>query len=143
MKTLKQLIHTNSYKPVFNEINRKYLKDKSNAEKSNSDINFLSVWNNLEKLKVSEKTSSFQIHLTEVENELEASLLDTSNDEFFAMDFMPWNELINLPVYFSETITETRCLAVILWEITFWGFTQEQINKQLNSLIDAKNDRSI
>ena len=144
MKTLKQLIHTNGYKPVFNEINRTFLRDKSNAEKSNFDINFLSVWNSLEKLKVSEKTSPLQIHLTEIEDNEESrvdvALLDSGVDELFAMDFVSWDELINLPVYFGEAITETQCLAHILWEITFWGFTQEQINKQLNLLIDAKND---
>ena len=144
MKTLKQLIHTNSYKPVFNEINRTFLRGKSNAEKSNFDINFLSVWNSLEKLKVSEKTSPLQIHLTEIEDNEESrvdvALLDSGVDELFAMDFVSWDELINLPVYFGGAITETQCLAHILWEITFWGFTQEQINKQLNLLIDAKND---
>ena len=32
-------------------------------------------------------------------------------------------------------------LAHILWEITFWGFSEEQIEKQKQITIDASNEK--
>ena len=138
MKSLRELISTNSYKTVFNELHKAFLLDKSNAEKKKYDINFLSVWEKLQKLAPSKDVDPLQIHLTEIEDDegtiIDVALLDSRSDELFAMDFVDWGEIIDLPVYHGAQISEKQCLANILWEITFWGFSQCQINKQLNLL---------
>jgi len=39
-----------------------------------------------------------------------------------------------MPVVKAYKATDTECLSYILWEITFWGFSQEKIKDQADLL---------
>jgi hypothetical protein len=57
-------------------------------------------------------------------------------EETYAIDFLPWKEIIDLPV--SQTSLdrygEWLCAAEILWEVTFWGFSAETMASESSKL---------
>ena len=68
---------------------------------------------------------------------------DYDNYKTFAMDFMPWAQLLNKDVRVTRQVADTVpegvtlkefALGHILWEVTFYGFGCEQINEQMEEL---------
>ena len=64
-------------------------------------------------------------------------VLDEEKDELSAMDFISWEDLIDLEVFNAINLPNEEVLAAILWEITFWGFDEETIQKEKNKLQEA------
>lgn len=57
-------------------------------------------------------------------------------DARYAMDFIPWDELIDAPVS-DESIQKYGtliCAAEFLWELTFYGFSAERVRKEAETL---------
>lgn len=52
------------------------------------------------------------------------------------LDFVDWSEFVEVPVE-SELGDDARTLAAILYEITFYGFSREAIQKKRTELIEA------
>jgi len=135
MKTLRDLISINSYKPVFNEVHKFYLKGKSLDSKQNFDVNFYSVWQELIKLEKG-KRSDNKLYLVRVDTDPDPSdpIIDVcmmdDEGELFALDFIDWTDLIDMNVEKPNNMSEEECLAHILWEITFWGFSNKQVEKE-------------
>lgn len=146
---IKDLVYKISYKKVFNEIYRYYLKSKSKEEVYNLDNNFLSAWNNL--LKTKHKKSEHkeindsQIYLIEVsedkdnfvfEDYVDVCLYDEEQDELFSIDFVPWENLIQKDIISKVNLTNEQIMAHILWEITFWGFSAEKVKEAGDNLLN-------
>jgi len=146
---IKDLVYKVSYKKVFNEIYRYYLKNKSKEEVYNLDNNFLSAWNNL--LKTKHKKSEhkelnhFQIHLIEIsenkdncvfEDYIDVCLYDEEEDELFSIDFVPWENLMQKDIISKINLTNEQIMAHILWEITFWGFSAEKVKEAGDNLLN-------
>jgi len=53
-------------------------------------------------------------------NSISVCLFDSERDEHSALDFVPWENIIDLPIRKSCEISDKECLAHIFWEITFW-----------------------
>ena len=45
-----------------------------------------------------------------------------------------------MEIFKTAKISDLECLAHILWEITFWGFSQEEIEKQKQTTLEASNE---
>ena len=73
--------------------------------------------------------------------DIDACLLDEPKDELFALDFVEWKDIIDIEIYNSAKLTQTECLAHILWEITFWGFSEKEIQKQSKKIQDESNEK--
>ncbi|MGI9357983.1 MAG: DUF6557 family protein [Paracoccaceae bacterium] len=146
---IKDLVYKISYKKVFNEIYRYYLKNKSKEEVYNLDNNFLSAWNNL--LKTKHKKSEHkeindsQIYLIEVsedkdnfvfEDYIDVCLYDEENDELFSIDFVQWENLMEKDIISKINLTNEQIMAHILWEITFWGFSAEKVKEAGDNLLN-------
>ena len=68
-------------------------------------------------------------------------LYSVEEDEFYALDFVDWRELIDAEIQAPDPLPHPEALAHILWEITFWGFSREQIQGEslkLSSAIEEK-----
>ena len=144
MDTFRELLQASYYKKTFNEINKIFLKEKTLREKENFDLKFLSVWRELNKLEKSKQPPHI-LYLVEVSGDFEDSfidvvMLDEEEDEFYALDFLDWREIIDMRVEKPDKMSTEEVLAYILWEITFWGFTNKEVSKERSKI---KNDKSI
>ena len=61
--------------------------------------------------------------------------------DHFSMDFIDWNDLIDLPVRDDVCCMLSERLANILYEITFWGYTRASITQQAEELRRAAEDK--
>ena len=50
------------------------------------------------------------------------------------MDFTDWSEIIDMEVRNTIKISDVKVLSHIMWEITFWGFSQAKIKDQADLL---------
>jgi len=60
-------------------------------------------------------------------------------ETFWAMDFMDWKKCLDMEID-PETLSKHSSLDIIahcLWEITWHGFTQEEVKKKANELAKA------
>lgn len=73
------------------------------------------------------------------ENTVHVGLRDESNADY-SIDLVPWNEIIDLKVLNETDLDMHHVIACILWEITFWGFTHKEINKQIKKLKKSIDD---
>lgn len=147
---IQHLVYKTSYKKVFNEIYKYYLKGhKNDDEISNLDQSFYLAWNNL--LKTKHKKSEHkeindsQIYLIEVsqdkdnfvfEDYVDVCLYDEEQDELFSIDFVPWENLIQKDIIPKINLTNEQIMAHILWEITFWGFSAEKVKEAGDNLLN-------
>ena len=72
------------------------------------------------------------------EEGIEVCLFDESEDELFALDFIDWNDIIDMKVLRAVNVSDKKCLAHILWEITFWGFSNEKVKEESLKLKNFK-----
>ena len=144
--TLRELIKECTYKDVFNIIYKKFLQKKkcSNSKIIEYDIQYNKIFKELISLPPKPK-DNLKIYLANVGPEkkidIDVCLLDELEDELFSLDFVDWSDIIDLELYDSAKITRAECLAHILWEITFWGFSREAINKQKKKTFDTENEK--
>ena len=137
--TLRELINSVPYKSVFNKIYKLHYIDKSKDYVSGADLSFLSAWDELSKLEFSpNKKWNINVSERELEGErfLEALLYDREEEQDYAMDFVKWTDLIDCAVTHPSSYSHVDIVAAILWEITFWGFSAEQVQKESDKLLE-------
>lgn len=61
-------------------------------------------------------------------------------EETSAMDFIDWNDLVDLEVKDNISVEITEVLAHVLYEITFWGMCRDSINQQRVDMEKASED---
>lgn len=150
---IKSLMHSMSYKKVFNKIHKYYLKEKTNKEVTNIDRNLYLAWGNL--LKTKHKQSKYkeiencEIHLIEIDkdkgecagdNYIDVCLYDKEEDDLFALDFQPWEYLIEKDIITSINLNNEELVAHILWEITFWGYSSEKVKKTGDDILKEASE---
>ena len=64
-------------------------------------------------------------------------------DDHYALDFVDWNELIDLEIKDKISRELTQMLAHVLYEITWWGFTRESVKQQRDELENVDRDNLI
>ena len=60
-----------------------------------------------------------------------------------AMDFIDWNDIIDLPINDKISRELSEKLGHVLYEITWWGFTRSSINQQRDELEEASEGELI
>ena len=145
--TLRSIINKNSYKKIFNFIYKIYYSEKNyaNSDVVQYDISYLNVFNALRDLSVNDD-KTLQFNIKECKDCCESKCIDVtlfepSSNETFACDFCPWSELIDIDIVCGLPISEAEIAAHILWEITFWGFSEEKIREQSDLIL--KNSEEI
>lgn len=60
---------------------------------------------------------------------------ETRAGESFSISLMPWDEWLSLELLIEDTtLTEDQVLAHLLWEMTWYGYEQENISELRNDL---------
>jgi len=144
--TLRELIQRTSFKSCFNVIYKNHYKAYPVDKIMQYSQKFGDIFNKLLKLKIN-KNDNLKIFITEreeitfegeeAEKVTDVCILDEEKDELSAMDFISWEDLIDLEVFNAINLPNEEVLAAILWEITFWGFDEETIQKEKNKLQEA------
>lgn len=143
---LKQLLKSINYKSTFNVIYKSYYKDRKYSddkiiqidEKYRKAIEELS---NLE-FKSNKDNEDLKIYVLNVEesednNGIDVCLFDENEDQIFSIDFYPWDQLVELEIQNGIGANNEELAAHILWELTFWGFTSEEVNKQAEATLKS------
>ena len=102
------------------------------------------VYNQLLNLKP-HKQNSQCIYLVEAkssdgEDFVDVCCYNEDTDEIFAIDFMDWSEIIDMKIKNTIEMPEVQTLSHILWEITFWGFSQAKIQEEADRLSKSKHE---
>ena len=121
------------YKPTFNALQQIYYKKESPSKILGADIAFLGAWDELESLPPSKNPHwkiSFEDRNREDQELIDVCWYSVEDDELYALDFVDWGELIDAEIQASDSTPHNEALAHILWEITFWGFSREQIKAE-------------
>jgi hypothetical protein len=143
--TLKELLSTCNYKTIFNLIYKKHLKSKSNTEVRKFDLGFYSAWMELLSIKPQSARHAYNLYINELEDDLDEdsepiidiTLRDVDKDELYALDFCKWSEIIDIQIENATSLNRNEILSEILWEITFWGFSQQRISSEQKKIQDS------
>ena len=150
--TLRELIQQSSFKPVFNSLYRNYYKNFSDDEINQYSLSYSKVYDFLRNLKPTGNLN-YKIYISEreeinfkdeePEKFVDVGLYDEKKDEVLAIDLTSWSEIIDLEIKDTLNLNKYDALGHILWEITFYGFTVEQINNYKKTLQKASEEESI
>ena len=134
--TLRELINQCNYKSVFNIIYKSHYSKEEKGKVLKADLSFLSAWNILSELNKN-PVNECEIHLISITTDdsdiIDVCYYSSIEDEFYALDFIPWSDLIDLEVK-SGISSPAEILAHVLWEITFWGFSPDEIENESNKI---------
>lgn len=143
----RELLKESGYKQVFNVIYKYYYRDKNHSEDEiiSFDILYRKAFDTL-LTKSADNSNSFEILLQDIkadeEDIVDVCIKDLKTEEIFALDFIPWAELVDSEVNIREDMKNYEICAHILWEITFWGFTEKEIEAQKEATKNADNETS-
>lgn len=56
------------------------------------------------------------------------------HNKTFAMGFTPWSRLIDTPVVNEGGFTDEQLVAEILWELTFYGWTEKKVDVRVKEI---------
>jgi len=145
--TLRKLIQTSSYSSAFNVLRRHYYPNEQDEKLIEYSVTYRRVCEELMDLPSPPK-SNFKIYITEKEDSLEGEkyidvcLYDEENDELYGIDLTSWDELIDMEIYKATEMDNPTTLAHILWEITFYGFTNAYILDKKAELSEICEEKS-
>jgi hypothetical protein len=66
---------------------------------------------------------------------------DDKYSEVFSYSFTPWSLIIDTPIDNQSGLSDNHALAEILWELTFFGWTEESRQKKADELGNELQDR--
>jgi hypothetical protein len=143
--TLRELLKETPYKSVFNIIYKLFYQEKKylNSKIIEADLAYSKVYKELIDLPENkiENQKIYIANVADLTQEIDVCLLNETEDELYSFDFIPWKDVIDLEILKTAKLSSAECLAHILWEMTFWGFSQEEIEKQKQITIDAGNEK--
>tara|TARA_B100000035_G_scaffold41966_1_gene31452 strand:+ start:540 stop:998 length:459 start_codon:yes stop_codon:yes gene_type:complete len=123
--TLRELFTKTSYKNTFNAIYKEYLKDYSKSKIESFSVNLQQSYDCLKNLPKKECKN-----IIKVENIADSiSLTICDEEDCDILDFVEWENLIDCDLIAPKNLSNTRLSGLILWDITFWGFTPKQIRE--------------
>lgn len=149
--TLRELLNKCFFKKVFNKIQFLYYKSeptKNNRFLIEASYGYMKVYDSLSQKKKN-PNNDWKIYITEKDylekgrirsQYIDVCYFNNSEEKKYAIDFVPWDDLIDLEIHNCIKMDDTTTLAHILWEITFWGFCDSQIEKEKKLLTEASKE---
>lgn len=88
-----------------------------------------------------------EIHLKRIiekdEEYIDVQLIDKNTQTRYSISYVDWADLVDLPIVADQKMSLTDTAAHVLWELTFHGWTREQVlesKAELEQIADqAKN----
>ena len=146
MKTLRDILAKCNRNKVYDIIQQEYYSDKKVDDFNVIHAAYDNVWEELLHKPGKLISETWKVCIREAIDDLppepvtyiDVCLLDSRNDDSYAIDMVPWGDIIDYGVVYRDIPTgeldlETT-LAHILWEITFYGYTEEEITEAKSDL---------
>lgn len=130
--TLRKLLTQTSYKNIFNAIFKEYLKEYSKNKIELFSVNLQRSYDYLINLQKKESKNIIKLesigdsHCIHICNE----------DDCAVLDFIEWKELIDCEIEASDLLSHSQLSALILWDITFWGYSPNEIQENKDKIKD-------
>ena len=151
--TFRELIRKCPYKRVFNALHKHYYYGNPNETVEKADLGYFGVYKALEQMPTNQNTE-WEIHVLKKTDDEDGDYIDTcyhsiKEGETYAIDLTAWSELIDCEVKKLANIPDIECAAHILWEITFYGFSESGIKlakdeiNELRRRIDSGEEKLI
>ena len=116
------------------------LKDKTFPEVMSSYGNVIKELQSLPE----KKDSNFHIVVESVvdnqEETVDVHIKNVVDGDTFAMDFIDWGDLVDLLIEDKTGLSQADQIAHILYELTFWGFTEGQVKHEKKLLERASKE---
>lgn len=109
----------------FYEFDNIYLEIEKEYHKSNKQA-YYNAWSELKRTRP--KYNQGVIHIEYVDDGCYHNVYQTNQSERYAMDFVPWDEVLGMEVDIGN-YTYEEALAHILWEITFYGYSNAKVQE--------------
>ncbi len=115
-------------------------KDKTFPEVMDAYGNVLKELQDLPSNNDTEFHIVLQDQVINEEQFVDVHLCNTTDNESFAVDFIDWGDLIDLLVEDRVGMSQADQVAHILYELTFWGFTGDQVKRERRLMEIASED---
>lgn len=137
--TLRKLLTHTSYKNIFNAIYKEYLKEYSKSKIELFSVNLQRSYDFL--INFTKKECK---NIIKIESISDAFCIHICNeDDCAVLDFVEWEDLIDCEIIAPKKISDSRLAGLILWDITFWGYTPQQIRDNKDKINEqSKNGES-
>ena len=153
--TLRDLLKVCRYKDIFNVLHKEYYKDVYPKDKiQEADYGYRKVFEEL--LMLPDKPSEeYQIYICKKTDNLDGEefidvgLYCDEDEETYAIDLTPWPDLIDAKIKNPTKLDNVEVAACILWEVTFYGFSEDRITlereelKRLIERVDSGEEKLI
>ena len=128
--TLRKLLTKTSYKTIFNAIYKEYLKDYSKSKVEFFSVNLQRSHDLLKNLPQKESKNIIKVEC--IADTYTINICDEENCSI--LDFVDWEELIDCEINAPKKLSDSRLSGLILWDITFWGFSPDQIRRNKDEI---------
>tara|TARA_B100001939_G_scaffold24338_1_gene19700 strand:- start:456 stop:914 length:459 start_codon:yes stop_codon:yes gene_type:complete len=128
--TLRKLFTKTSYKTTFNAIYKEYLKEYSKSKVELFSVNLQRSHDLLKNLP--QKECKNIIKVEHIGDTYTINICDEENCSI--LDFVDWGELIDCELDAPKNISDSKLSGLILWDITFWGFSPDQIRRNKDEI---------
>jgi len=134
---------------TFRELLVKYHDEKEDVingvvllypDQENNAVGYSDLYDHLLTLEPAENTENISIRIDLVVDEFEGEIdeylgvsgVKPDSDESWGLSLVPWEEWLGMDIYTLNLsdATDIEFLAACLWEMTWYGFTQEKIQEQ-------------
>lgn len=123
--TLRKLLTKTSYKNIFNAVFKEYLKDYSKDKIELFSVNLQRSYDQLISLQKKESKN-----IIKIEDVADSYCIHICNENDCAvLDFVEWKDLIDCEIDSPEKVSDSRLAGLVLWDITFWGYTPKEIRE--------------
>ena len=142
--TLRDLLKKCRYKDVFNVLHQEYYKNHPQDDIYRADYSYRKVFEELLLLPQS-PAMEYKIYIRRVRDgsrfRIDTSFYCEEDEQVYALDLTPWGHLIDSEIKEGVALSPDVALAHILWELTFYGFSQGEITTQKKNLL--KKSRAV
>ena len=131
--TLRELVRKCPYKSVFNALYKYYYCGNPKETIEKADVGYLGVYKALDKLPPN-LNPEWEIHVLKKTDEedgefVDVCLRDVKKEKYYGVDLTLWSEIIDCEFKKLTDDSDIECLAHILYEITFYGFSEAKIKE--------------
>ena len=140
--TFRELLKKTNHKEIFNHLYKEYYYKNIDDEVNEMSLAYRAVISEL-LAKDASPASDWVMQIRAVDNCFEdVCWHNSSENETYAIDLTPWTQLIDAPLKIEGQLEEAAVAAHILYEITFYGFTEEKVLEERRSL-EGQVDESV
>ena len=128
--TLRKLFTKTSYKTTFNAIYKEYLKEYSKSKVELFSVNLQRSHDLLKNLPQKECKN-----IIKIDSVADTYTINICNEyDCAVLDFVEWADLVDCEIIAPKKISDSKLSGLILWDITFWGFSPDQIRRNKDEI---------